>query len=289
MKTIDEIEFNRADNGAGYVTGYEMGLASYTHKLSTTKDLIEWIKDVNASQATVKVAQTDKKNIPRVPDIYQQDEMWIPFALKHDKMPRRAQIKPKYLIIHWTAGDPGQKGLSGIEEGAARGFTYLFLERGGILWQGAPTDAGGYHIGSAKIDSFQCLGVEVACAGRLQKIGDLFVPWYAKDKDGKINEERCISKNEVIYDEDGPEDDESFAGYYQLFTVPQLDTLERLSLYFCQELGGSPDRILGHDFVATPYGRKVDPGYSMGMSMKVWREHINELLVKGVSWKRDLS
>jgi hypothetical protein len=129
--------------------------------------------------------------------------------------------------------------------------------------------------------------VEVACAGRLEKIGELFVPWFAKNKDGSVNTARCIPKNQVIYDKDDPSDDESFAGYYQLFSEEQVTTLYRLALYFVQELGGKTKNIVGHDMVATPFGRKVDPGFSIGEGgMTQFRKDVEKMLAEGKRWDK---
>jgi hypothetical protein len=111
------------------------------------------------------------------------------------------------------------------------------------------------------------------------------VPWFAKNKDGSVNKARCIPRDQVIYDEDGPADDESFSGYYHLYTSEQMKTLMRLALYFCQELGGKPENIRGHDMVATPSGRKVDPGFSVGEGgMTQFRKNVVAALKQGLRW-----
>jgi hypothetical protein len=284
---ITWLEFNRADNGTPFITAYEGGEPIYTHKLSTLSELWAWAGKVKAQEVNVLVAETDKKVIPKVPDFGDSDKsLWLPWAKRHHKMPTKDERWPKKLVIHWTAGSPDQDGKRGIEQGAANGFTYLFLTRKGELWQGAPTNAGGYHAGAARYSSFDCLGVEVACAGRLEKKGDLYVPWFAKREDGTINEARCIPKEQVIYDEDGPADDESFAGYYQLYSVPQLQGLTKLALYCCQELDMTPADIVGHDLIAIPAGRKCDPGLSIGDGgMIAFRNGIIDLLKQGVRWE----
>jgi hypothetical protein len=112
---------------------------------------------------------------------------YLPFArIASKKMKEVANGYPEYFVIHWTAGEPSQSGEAGISEGVANGYTYAFLPRDGQLWQGAPIHDGGYHAGNAKISSLKAFGIEVACAGRLEKLGDLFVPWFAKNKDGSV-------------------------------------------------------------------------------------------------------
>jgi hypothetical protein len=290
MEKITWFEMNRSDAGKPFVSAYAGEKPIFTHPVTTIYELYTWACKVGSEGANLLVAETDKKVIPKVSDYGAQPNPdlteYIPFAtVAKAKMPQRSLEKPKYLIIHWTAGDPGQNGQAGIQEGANNGFTYLFLEGDGDLWQGAPTKAGGYHVGTASVSSFDCLGVEVACAGRLEKIGDLYVPWFAKNTDGSVNKARCIPKEQVIYDIDGIEDDESFEGYYQLYTPEQMKTLMRLSLYFVQELGGAPENILGHDMVARKLGRKVDPGFSVGEGgMTQFRKNVVAALKQGLRW-----
>jgi len=222
------------------------------------------------------------KDLPEPVDPKWEKTEWIPFAIKVDKMPRRTVKWPKYFIIHWTAGRPTEKGEDGITYGSSKGYTYLFLQNDGKVFQGAPTNAGGYHVGDANLSSFDCLGIEVACAGRLEKIDEnKFKPWYAS------SEQDYIPKSQVIYDEDGPSDDESYKGYYQKYSAEQKKSLIKLSLYVIQVLGIPLENIRGHDYVATPAGRKVDPGFSIGDGgMVKFRADIKALIDKGVTWDK---
>lgn len=269
QETIDKLEFNCTDAGVPHVVAYSAGKSLWVHKLTDMNDLFSWCQKTNSMNAKIIVPDTSKKNIPKKPDfgdeLPQNDakDLWIPFAQQIDKMPRRKELWPSFLIIHWTSGDPNQTGKDGIEAGAKNGFTYLFLDKQGRLWQGAPTNQGGYHIGKANIDSFDCLGVEVACAGKVEKIGNFYVPWFAKKSDGSIDEKRCIPESEIVWDDDDQRDDGSFKGYYHIFTEEQVNTLIKLALYCIKHLKISPDKILGHDEVALPVGRKVDPGASL--------------------------
>ena len=212
---------------------------------------------------------------------------YLPFAkIASKKMKEVENGYPEYFVIHWTAGEPSQSGEDGISSGVANGYTYAFLPRDGQLWQGAPIHDGGYHAGNAKISSLKAFGIEVACAGRLEKIGDLFVPWFAKNKDGSINRGRCISVSQVRYDNDGPADDGSFEGYYQVYTAEQVKTLTAIALWFVQVRKMPIDNIVGHDEVATPHGRKCDPGFSiLEGGMVAFRALIKKLNAEGKTWR----
>jgi hypothetical protein len=263
-----------------------------TLKGNSVEKLVTFLEEYMESARTFAVGgrfpdapEQPKPEEPKPNEPWLKQE-WLPFAKKAKaQMPVRATKWPKYLIIHWTAGDPNQNGEDGIAFGAKSGYTYMFLERKGQLWQGAPANGGGYHIGNASISSLDCLGVETACAGKLEKIGSLYVPWFAKNKDGSINKARCIQESEIIYDGDDTKDDGSFAGYYQRFTSEQMRTLTKLALYCVQVLGIAVENIRGHDEVATPRGRKTDPGASIGAGGMVgFRKEIALLIKQGKKW-----
>ena len=62
--------------------------------------------------------------------------------------------------------------------------------------------------------------------------------------------------------------------------------LTKLSLYAVQVLGIKPENIRGHDIVATPLGRKCDPGFSIGEGgMTAFRKKIASLLEQGKTWE----
>jgi hypothetical protein len=296
LSKVTDLEFNRKDNGKPFVTAYNGVNAVYTHPLTTVAEFYEWAKALGAEKVNIAVANTADKVVPRKPDIYDVEKPveppvtnssdYIPFAtVIKGAMKQRVNKCPTFFIIHWTSGIPSTKGVDGITEGAKNGYTYLFLERTGKLFQGAPTNAGGYHAGVASVDSFDCLGVEVSCAGKVDKIGDLYVPWFAINSSGVINKERCIPADEIIYDADDTADDGSFKGYYQKFTYEQKKTLIKLALYSVQVLKIPVDNIRGHDEIARPVGRKCDPGNSIGPGgMVQFRKDIASLIDKGLKW-----
>lgn len=295
-ETITKIMLNRKDDGTPVGTAYAGDTARWTHVFagSSLSAFNEWVEQFPNAKL-ISVADTTTA-FPKLPDygvaVVEPEKPtwektdWIPFAKKSAKSMKTVEKRwPKYFIIHWTAGEPSQSGEDGIASGVKSGYTYLFLPRDGQLWQGAPTHAGGYHAGNASVSSLDCLGIEVANAGKVEKIGELFVPWFAKGEHGAVNKSRCIPGSEVIYDDDGPEDDGSFKGYYQRYTESQVKSLTKLALYCAQVLEIPVDNIRGHDEIATPHGRKVDPGFSIGDGgMVAFRARIASLLARGIRW-----
>lgn len=298
--TVTWFEFNRrTSNGESTVTAYAGNVAKYTHKVTTIADLWTWSQHFPNAQ-NCPVADTATKVIPKVPDFGEvgpdpkpepvrpktPKTDFIPFAKKSKAvMPTKSVQDPKYFIVHWTAGTPESTIEDTLQYGKENGYTFMALSRDGILGQSVPTNAGGYHVGNASVSSFECLGVEVCCAGRLEKVGDLYVPWFAKNSDGSINKARCIPADQVIYDKDNDADDESFEGYYQKYSDAQMKTLTKLALYLHEAYDIAWENIRGHDMVATPKGRKTDPGFSIGEGgMTQFRKNVKALWDSGKRW-----
>jgi N-acetylmuramoyl-L-alanine amidase len=74
LKKVSWLEFNRTDAGAPFVSAYDEGIAQYTHPLTSPFEFFEWSKALNAEKCSIKVAETDKKSIPKCPDIYDSTE-----------------------------------------------------------------------------------------------------------------------------------------------------------------------------------------------------------------------
>lgn len=62
------LEFNRSNDGTPYVTAYDGADPLYTHKVTNTKDLQEWIGKIGCGNVNILVAETLVKNIPAIPD-----------------------------------------------------------------------------------------------------------------------------------------------------------------------------------------------------------------------------
>lgn len=202
----------------------------------------------------------------------------IPFAKQFpQKMKQKGKYAtmdglPKSLIVHFavnsdgTPNDPATWGTGVVNYGISMGYSYLYIDRDGELWQAAPINQWGNHAGASAYAGFngevsdEALGVEMAGYGRLTKKGNDFFSCYGNK----------IPANEVRYF-DGSKT--QIPGYYHKFTEAQEATLKRLCLWLKDN---DPDNfqlayVLGHDEVATPHGRKNDPGGSLSCSMPDFR------------------
>lgn len=191
---------------------------------------------------------------------------------------------PKGLIAHHTASRDGTKdpetwGTNVVKHGISEGFTYLYIDRNGDLWQAAPINSWGNHAGKSKWPgmaggvSDECIGVEIAGYGKLSKGADgKFYSCYGD----------LVPDDEVRYFSGAPG---QVPGYYHKFTEAQEAMLLRLAIWF---KNNDPDNfqlayVLGHDEVAFPFGRKNDPGGSLSCSMTEFRVMLKRKWLAGAA------
>lgn len=205
----------------------------------------------------------------------------IPFAKQYPKqMKQKGKYKtpngmPKGLITHFavnadgTPDNPNNWGTGVMSYGISMGYSFLYIDRDGELWQAAPLSQWGNHAGASAYPGFvgevsdECAGVEMAGYGRLIKKGDKFFSCYGNE----------VPKEDVRYFKGGPRQVE---GWYHKFTVPQEAKLEKLALWMREN---DPTNfqlayVLGHDEVAQPFGRKNDPGGSLSLPMPEYRKYL---------------
>lgn len=203
--------------------------------------------------------QPDPKPDPK-PD-NSEPLLWIPFAKRapFDMKTAGTYSKgyPIGAIVHFTAGATrGDGGYNSLEWGRDQGFAFLCILRDGTLWQAHPLNKWGHHAGSSHwqgIDgdvSDDLVGIEVCCAGGLEKIGDRYYSWFDKNTP--------IPAEEVRVDANG-------RGWHA-YSPEQEATLKKLLVWLAKN---SPifrwQFVLGHDEVAP--GRKNDPGHSISIPM----------------------
>lgn len=214
-----------------------------------------------------------KKDLDR-PDIFTCEEpqklLWVPEAIIPDlKMVTRGRYRngyPEGAIVHFTAGSSA---ISSMNHGRESGFCFFVLDEYGKLYQSFPLNMWGSHAGESFWQglgsgvSRYLVGVEVSCAGRLEKVGDKFKAWFHK-------------KPEQYFDETQVRWSDKNSGWYHRFTVDQERELTDLLVWLYRN---NPevfkiDLILGHEEVSP--GRKDDPGGSLSMSMEELRKVIKK-------------
>ncbi len=203
-------------------------------------------------------------------------------------------------IVHYDAGrtrplngadDPHFGARTTMESGMASGFAFISIARDGTVMLPANMDweQWGSHAGRSlcpvtkrKGVSQYYVGIEVNSPGMVFPTmdADVFVPWFDAVRG---------AKGQVVLDAQGrarvknPNGELYRAaqvrvvaapvrnirrGVYTCFTSVQFGALFELLRWLKARFPASfrMDRVFGHDEVATPSGRKTDPGGSMGMA-----------------------
>lgn len=213
--------------------------------------------------------------------------MTIPDAIIH---PKKMKEKGTYAggypigaVVHYSAG----RSLLGLKDtnnmmnsGIGDGYTYLGISRDGRTVQAHPLDKWGNHCGESKWPglgsslSSKLIGIEVTCAGKLDKISDnQYKSWF-----GEI-----YTKDQVRYVEE--KEWECPTGYYLKFTPEQEKELVRVLVFLYlndPKKRFSFDNVLAHHEVSGKkglgYWRKTDCGGSLSMPMSKFRAHLKTLV-----------
>lgn len=200
----------------------------------------------------------------------QEPKLILPFAKKAPKMPTQGTYAlgyPRGAVVHYTAG---AESLSELNQAVRLGHAYLLIDIHGVVHQGFPLNAWGYHAGrsshsklSGRIDK-QLIGIEVDCAGRLDVDSPgSFKTWFGKPVER--DDVRVVGRFENRH-----------AGAYQKFTDKQEEALIGLLMWLkwnC-ERAFDFDFVLGHDEISAD--GKTDPGGSLSMTMPALRSHLKK-------------
>lgn len=187
---------------------------------------------------------------------------------------------PIGAVVHFTAGRYGE---SGFEFGFDMGYCYFHIDYDGTITQAFPLNKWGYHCGESswpplgKSLSSKLVGIEVACAGKLEKAkcpfsnSGVFKAWFHKNPSEYFQETevRYMNKSEI-----------PVPGFYHKFTKQQETSLVTLLLWLKSnnESVFSFDNVLGHDEISPM--RKNDPGASLSMPMPKFREFLKSEYLK---------
>lgn len=213
------------------------------------------------------------------------NEDWIPFARQvNPKMSTQGKYSlghPEGAVVHYTSGrDATDKdALGSLEWGRESGFAYLTIAPSGMVYQAHPVTRWGHHAGVSKWSglgegvSQKLIGIEIACAGSLKKDGDLFKPWFNatySEKDVRFVTEEAYGCP---------------TGWYKKYTKEQEESLLEVLMWL---KNNNPkifdfDKVLGHHEVSgrvgLGYWRKIDPGGSLSMPMREYREYLKKLYI----------
>lgn len=221
--------------------------------------------------------------------------------LKMKTVGRYSKGYPKGAVVHFTAGRSRNKIEGGsrqaeshLEQGArsvksavdGNKYTYFLIARDGSVFQNFPLDRWGSHAGKSAWKglgssvSDELVGIEVMCAGRLDKVSEgIYKAWFTKTENG----DKYFLEDEVRHVENN---DNIQKGIYHKYSEAQEEALKKLLLWLEENGQGifELDYVLGHDEVAGKkgigYSRKNDPGGSLSMTMTEFRELLKKSKVK---------
>lgn len=224
------------------------------------RKLWAWIESLKSPTPPEPTPGFPHEAVPEIPSAPVESpkgnkDLWVPWAIRPSRSMSTSFTYPKGYphgaIVHFTAGrdKTEQEALDSYNWGCDSGFTFFVIGPTGKLYQGFPLNKGGAHAGASYWPglgsgvSSKLVGIEVACAGKLDNRGK---SWFG-----------------VTYPQD------EIRNGFKKYTPQQEETLIKLLVWLKKNCPDVFDvqYILGHDECAVPAGRKNDPGSSLSMTM----------------------
>jgi len=217
-------------------------------------------------------------------------ELWYPKAVKLEggKMKTNGKYAkgwPLGLVVHYDAGSGNHK--STIASGIKNGYSYFTMAKDGTVYQNAEANRWGSHAGKSGwmglFDrvSDDLAGVEICCAGKLtEHAGEWYPHWcFKRNKLGKkvfVGGKPIALENRRYFKKSGKQSE----GWYEKYTPQQEQSLLELIFWLKSQAPSvfKIENVVGHD--ETSLSGKTDPGGSLSMSMKDYRNYLNEKLSK---------
>lgn len=172
-------------------------------------------------------------------------------------------ITPKFLVMHYTAGWTAKGAIDLFKSGSRKTSAHLILERDGTLTQMLPFNVKGHHVGTSYWRGYaglnsHSIGIEIVNYGD----APLWESEQVVDRRGRPVAEEYSNPGDWIIS-----DHQLYGGprrRWQKFTQVQFDILDILTPLLVETY--NLREIVGHEEVATPPGRKPDPGPAFPLS-----------------------
>jgi N-acetylmuramoyl-L-alanine amidase len=157
-------------------------------------------------------------------------------------------IKPHYLVYHFTAGRDAKSTVSWLCNRDAKASAHLVVARDGEITQLAPFNIKTWHAGRSHWDGLAGLnsysiGIEMDNAGRLTQVGSKYRAWFQKE----YPEEEVLQARHRFEQE---------AAFWHTYTEVQIERAVELAGLLVKKYRLKD--ILGHEDIAPT--RKKDPG-----------------------------
>lgn len=157
------------------------------------------------------------------------------------------EIKPRYLIIHWSASGSLAGTLGHIRNPKSKVSAHLLVDRDGRMVQMVPFNRRAWHCGVS-----EWKGLEMLNAHSIGIEGINWGPLVLTDEGLRSYKSTPVPAKDAVKlpDKDGK------TRWYQIFTDEQIEVIANASRVLVREYG--LEDVLGH-FEISP-GRKSDPG-----------------------------
>lgn len=168
---------------------------------------------------------------------------------------------PLGITLHYTADNSAETAVKVL---MAEGLGYhIIIERDGSVWQMTSFNRTCWHAGKA---------TWLGRSPNHHHIAIALVSWGLLSKDLKSYSNVAIASEEIVY---RPDNINAQMHHWQSATAAQLASLQTLLTWLIKH-GIDPSHICGHDEAAIPFGRKMDPGGVLPMTMSELRKSLKE-------------
>jgi N-acetylmuramoyl-L-alanine amidase len=173
------------------------------------------------------------------------------------------------IVLHYTAGGSHDGTVRWFLDPAAKASAHFVVGRGGEIIQVVPLDERAWHVGKARFEvggvelveavDRSAVGIEIANYGMLMRQGNDYFFERGRDMvkyDTTKYGMPVYSRLDFIDNTKSPD----IEAYWEPYPKAQVEAVVKLCEALLDEFKIPLKRIVGHEDVAYPQGRKTDPG-----------------------------
>lgn len=180
------------------------------------------------------------------------DNKLVPFEGTNNQGGKLTGNKPRFLVMHYTAGGTASGAISWFKNPSAKASAHLVVDHDGSITQMIHFDRVGWHAGESRWKNVKgvnshSVGIEVVNWGKLSRSGT--GGWVSRT--GKP-----IPAERVVIEAHKHAPDKEVG--WEIFDEPQIMASVKAAKAIVAEYGIEPWDLIGHDDVSPI--RKVDPG-----------------------------